>query len=185
MYTLKLQVPGQAIVTTTAEVKPDPHSPVPAADLAQNVAFALRARDALDQLVDDIEMIRAIREQAGIVKRMSADKAALKEVNASAEAVIKRCDELDLEFHNPKAEVVYDVLAGRFGGAKLYSQIAPLYSDVQTSDYAPTQGQSSELEADLADKAALEGKLSAFRQREVARLEEQLRAANLPRILVP
>ena len=185
MYTLKLQVPGQAIVTTTAEVKPDPHSPVPAADLAQNVAFALRARDALDQLVDDIEMIRAIREQAGIVKRMSTNKAALKDVNASAEAVIKRCDELDLEFHNPKAEVVYDVLAGRFGGAKLYSQIAPLYSDVQTSDYAPTQGQSSELEADLADKAALEGKLSAFRQREVARLEEQLRAANLPRILVP
>ncbi|HEY2394477.1 MAG TPA: hypothetical protein VGH81_00670 [Rudaea sp.] len=185
MYTLRLLVPGQAVVTTTAEIKPDPHSPVPAAELAQNVAFALRARDALDQLVDDIETIRAIREQAGIIKRMSADKAALKGVNAGAEVVIKHCDELDLKFHNPKAEVVYDVLAGRFGGAKLYSQIAPLYSDVQTSDYAPTQGQSSELDADLADKATLEGELSAFREGEVARFEEQLRAANLPRILTP
>lgn len=184
-YTLKLYVPGQAVATTTAEIKADPHSPVPAADVEQNVAFALRARDALNQLVDDIETIRAIREQAGIVKRVADDKAEMKQIAATADAVIKRCDELDLKFHNPKAEVVYDVLAGRQGGAKLYSQFAPLYSDIQTSDYAPTQGQASELEADLAEKAVLEGELAAFRKNEVAKLEEQMRGANLPRILTP
>jgi photosystem II stability/assembly factor-like uncharacterized protein len=184
VYTLTLSAGGQTL-TTTAEIKPDPHSPVPAAELAQNVAFTLRARDALDQLVDDIETVRAIRDQAGVVRRITAEKPALKEVGAAADALIKRCDELDLKLHNPKDEVVYDVLAGRHGGAQLYSQIAPLYSDVQTSDYAPTQGQSSELDADLAEKAALEGELAALRKGELAKLEEQLRAANLPRVLTP
>jgi hypothetical protein len=183
-YTLKLYAAGQT-VTTTAEIKADPHSPVPSAEVAQNVAYVLRARDALDQLVGDIETVRAIREQVGIVKRLSADNAARKDILASADAVLKRCDELDLKLHNPKDEVVYDVLAGRHGGAQLYSQIAPLYSDVQTSDYAPTQGQSSELEADLAEKAVLEGEISALRKGELAKLEEQLRAANLPHVLTP
>ena len=182
-YTLRLSANGKT-VSTTAEVKADPHSPVAAGELAQNVAYALRARDALDQLVDDIEAIRAIREQVAIVKRLVADTAH-KDIGATADAVLARCDELDLKFHDPKAEVVYDVLAGRQGGAKLYAQIAPLYSDIQTSDYAPTQGQASELEADLAEKAALESQLAALRSGDLARLEEQMRAANLPHVIVP
>jgi photosystem II stability/assembly factor-like uncharacterized protein len=184
VYTLKLTAAGHTL-TTTAEIKPDPHSPVPAAELEQNVAYALRARDALNQLVADVEAIRAIREQVAIVKRLSADDAAHHDVRAAADAVLARCDELDLELQNPKAEVVYDVLAGRHGGAKLYSQIAPLYSDIGSSDYAPTQGQSSELEAALAEKTALETKVAALRTNEVARLEEQMRAANMARELVP
>ncbi len=184
VYTLKLMIGGQT-ATTTAEIKADPHSPVPAAELAQNVAFALRTRDALDQVADDIEAVRAIREQVTAIKRLTAGNAAARDIGASADAIIKRCDELDLKLQNPKAEVVYDVLAGRQGGAKLYSQFAPLYSDIQTSDYAPTQGQSSELEADLAEKAALEGEIAALRKGELAKLEEQLRAANLPHVIVP
>ena len=184
IYTLKLSGPGIA-ATTTAEVKADPRSPVAAADLAQNVAFALRARDALDQLVADIETVRAIREQAQLIKRMGGDKAAFKDIVASADKVIARCDVLDFKLHNPDAEVVYDVLAGRRGGAQLYSQISPLYSDVQTSDYAPTQGQAAELEADLAEKARLEGEIAALRSGEVAKLEELLKAANVPRVLTP
>ena len=184
IYTLKLSGPGIA-ATTTAEIKADPRSPVPAADLAQNVAFALRARDALDQLVADIETVRVIREQAVLIKRVTAEKPALKDIGAAADAVIARCDALDIKLHNPKAEVVYDVLAGRHGGAQLYSQISPLYSDIQTSDYAPTQGQAAELEADLVDKARLEGEIAALRSGELAKLEEQLKAANLPRVLTP
>jgi photosystem II stability/assembly factor-like uncharacterized protein len=183
-YTLKLIAAGRT-VTTTARIEPDPHSPVPAAELAQNVAYALRARDALNQLVDDVDTIRAIRGQVETVKRLTSNNAAYKDIDASADAVLKRCDALDQLFNNPKATVVYDVLAGRFGGAQLYSQLAPLYSDVQASDYAPTQGQSSELEADLADKARLEGDLAALRSNELARLEQQLGAAKLPHILTP
>jgi hypothetical protein len=183
-YTLKLIASGQT-VTTTAEIKPDPHSPVPVAEIAQNVAYALRAREALNQLVDDVEAIRAIREQVTTIRRLSAADPARKDIAASADAVLARLDKLDRSFANPKAEVVYDVLAGRFGGAQLYSQIAPLYSDIGNSDYAPTQGQSEELEADLAQKAQLENDLAALRSGELSRLEQQLAAANLPRVLVP
>ena len=116
---------------------------------------------------------------------MGGDKPAFKDIVASADKVIARCDVLDFKLHNPDAEVVYDVLAGRRGGAQLYSQISPLYSDIQTSDYAPTQGQASELEADLAEKARLEGEIAALRSGEVAKLEELLKAANVPRVLTP
>ena len=183
-YTLKLTMAGQT-ATTTAEIKPDPHSPVPAADLAQNVAFALRLREALNRLTDDIEVIRSMREQADAIRRQTSANPALKDVTASAEAVVRRCDELDLLVQNPKAEVVYDVLAGRQGGAKLYSQLSPMYSDIQTSDYAPTQGQSEQLETNLADLASREKDLAALRSGELATLEQRLRAAGLPHVILP
>ncbi|MBP6514067.1 MAG: hypothetical protein KA224_02735, partial [Steroidobacteraceae bacterium] len=124
-YTLRLTAGGQ-VYTSTAEVLPDPRSPVTAAELGQNVAFALEARAALNRLGDDIEEARAIRAQAGdLAKRLAADPAAAALVEA-ARAVAARCDVLEARMHNPEAEVVYDVLAGRSGGAKLYPQIAPL-----------------------------------------------------------
>jgi photosystem II stability/assembly factor-like uncharacterized protein len=183
-YTLRLSMGGQTS-TATAQVKPDPHSPVPVADLAHNVAFALRTRDALNRLTDVIGTVRAMREQADVIKRQTAANAAFRDVTASADAVVRRCDALDLQLHDPKAEVVYDVLAGRQGGAKLYSQLSPLYSDIQTSDYAPTQGQSDELEANLAELAAREKDLAALRTSELAQLEQHLRAAGLPHVILP
>jgi len=38
-----------------------------------------------------------------------------KELQEAADGIIKRCESLELAMHNPKAEVVYDVLAGREG----------------------------------------------------------------------
>jgi hypothetical protein len=87
--------------------------------------------------------------------------------------------------HNPEAEVVYDVLAGREGGAKLYSQLAPLFSGIQDSDYAPTQGRREQLDENLADLARVEAQLDELRHQELARLEEQAKALGLPRIILP
>ena len=87
--------------------------------------------------------------------------------------------------HNPEAEVVYDVLAGRNGGAKLYSQISNLYTDVQSSDFAPTQGQRGQLEENLADLSAIEGELRALRSGELAKLEAEATSLGLPRVIVP
>ena len=87
--------------------------------------------------------------------------------------------------HNPEAKVVYDVLAGREGGAKLYSQISSLYSDIQASDFAPTQGQAGQLEENLAALSALEAELAAIRSGDLARLESQATALGLPHVIVP
>jgi hypothetical protein len=85
--------------------------------------------------------------------------------------------------HNPEAEVVYDVLAGRSGGAKLYPQIAPLISEIQSADYAPTQGMREQLAENLAELQAIETEMAAMRSGELARLEVAAKA--LPRVILP
>jgi photosystem II stability/assembly factor-like uncharacterized protein len=183
-YTLKLTLDGKSY-GSTAVVLADPRSPVPAEQLQQNVAFALQARAALDRLVDDIEVVRAIRAQTADIRTRTARHPGARELQEAAAAIIKRCDELELRMHNPQAEVVYDVLAGREGGAKLYSQIAPLFTDIQSADYAPTQGQAEQLADDLADLKQIEDTLSALRSSDVERLEAQAKALGLPRVILP
>jgi len=53
--------------------------------------------------------------------------------------MITRLSDLEAKFHNPKAEVVYDILAFR-GGVQLYSRLAGLYEAASGTDGAPTQG---------------------------------------------
>ena len=183
-YTLKLTLDGKTYASTGV-VLADPRSSVAPDQLQQNVAFSLQARAALDRLVDDIVEVRAIRAQTEDIKSRTAKNPAAKALQAAAEAVTKRCDELELQMHNPKAEVVYDVLAGREGGAKLYSQIAPLFSDIQNSDYAPTQGQQAQMEENLADLKQVEEQLNTLRSEDLARLEAQALALGLPRVILP
>ena len=87
--------------------------------------------------------------------------------------------------YNPTAEVGYDVLAGRDGGVKLYSQIANLYTDTEASDRAPTQGQQEQLQENLADLKQIEDQLSTLRTEDLVRLETQAKALGLPRIVLP
>ena len=106
-------------------------------------------------------------------------------LRGSADTLAKRCDELESHMHNPEAEVVYDVLAGRKGGAKLYSQLAVLFSDMQSSDYEPAQGQLDQLQENLADMQQVEAQLKAMRAQDLAQLEAQATALGLPRVILP
>jgi len=183
-YTLKLTVNGQTL-TSVGEVLADPRSPVPPDELRQNVEFTLQARAALDRLVDDIEDVRAIAAQTDDIRKRTAVDPAAKDLRAAADIVLKRCDELEHRMHNPEAEVVYDILAGRHGGAKLYSQLAGLFGDVQNSDYAPTQGQLGQLAENLADLDAVESELGTLRRGDLARLEAQAQTLALPHVILP
>ncbi len=183
-YTLRLSVDDK-IYTATGEVLPDPRSPLPITELQQNVAFTLQARAALERLTDDIEDVRAIRAQTQDLRSRTAAIAGAQELQEAAALVSKQCDELESRMHNPEAEVVYDVLNGRDGGAKLYSQIAPLFSDMQSSDYAPTQGQLEQMDENLADLKQVEAQLLVLRTQELARLEAQAASLGLPRIILP
>ena len=183
-YTFRLNVDDK-IYTASGEVLPDPRTTVPLAELQQNVAFTLQARSALERLTDDIEEVRAIRAQTLELKSRIAGKAAANELQELATRVIKRCDLLESRMHNPEAEVVYDVLNGRDGGAKLYSQIAPLFSDMQSSDYAPTQGQQEQMQENLTDLQQVEQQLRALRSEDLEALEAQAKALGLPRVILP
>lgn len=87
--------------------------------------------------------------------------------------------------HNPKAEVVYDILSGREGGAKLYSQISPLYDWIQSADLPPTQGMTDRLAFVTGELRRVEGEVAALRAGEVVRFEAAVASANLPRVIVP
>jgi hypothetical protein len=183
-YTLKLTAAGRTL-TTEGEVGPDPRSAATLEDMRANYEFALRTGAALDRLEHDIETVRTIRAQAADLAKRTARNAAARDLHASAEALAKRCDEIEREMHNPDAKVVYDVLAGREGGAKLYSQLSNLYSDIQGSDFAPTQGQAGQLEENLATLSTVETELRSMQDSELARLESQATAIGLPHVILP
>jgi hypothetical protein len=183
-YTLKLSIDDKTY-TAVGEVLTDPRSPLALAELQQNVAFTLQARAALERLTDDIDEVRAIRAQTRELKSRTTGIEAAKALQEAAANIVKRCDALESKMHNPEAEVVYDVLNGRDGGAKLYSQIAPLFSDMQNSDYAPTQGQLGQMQENLADLQQVEQQLQALRGEELAGLESQAKALGLPRVILP
>jgi hypothetical protein len=184
VYTLKLTVDGRS-TTSQAEILADPRTPVSADELRQNVNFSLQARSALNRLTADITAVRAIREQAGDLKQRTAGNAAAGNLQKIAAAVIGQCDTLENRMHNPDAKVVYDVLAGHDGGAKLYAQIAPLFSDIQSSDYAPTQGQLDQMSENIADLKSVEDGLTGLRSGDLARLEAESASLQLPRVIVP
>jgi photosystem II stability/assembly factor-like uncharacterized protein len=183
-YTIKLSGAGH-LLTTEGEVAADPRSPATPQDLQANVDFSLQTRAALDRLEGDIETVRAIRAQTESIANRTAGNPAAKDLHGTAKALVARCDTLERQMHNPEAEVVYDVLTGRGGGAKLYSQLSTLYSDVQSSDYAPTQGQRDELADNLAALDRIEAELAALRGGELARLEAQANALALPHVILP
>ncbi len=137
-YTVKVTVDGQS-QTTTLVVKQDPRVTVPAGDLSAQVKLALAIRDDISRLTGMVERLRALERQAHErADLLKGDPKAAPLVKAVLDLAAK-CETLEGEMHNPKAEVVYDILAQR-GGAKLYSRLSPLMLWVVEGDGGPTQG---------------------------------------------
>jgi photosystem II stability/assembly factor-like uncharacterized protein len=180
-YSLKL-IQGERSAEGRVDVVIDPESLASVADMQAALAFQLTLRDALNRNADAIELVRAAREQAAdLVARL---KDTQPEVVKAAQAVVDRSDAIEAKLHNPKAEVVYDILSFE-GGAQLYSQISPLYAFALSSDRPPPQGAlnrwaevSKELDALIAD-------VGAMRNGEIAALEAALATAKIPRLILP
>ncbi len=181
VYTLRLTVDGKRI-DGSVEVRADPRSPADAAALRANQAFALSLRDALDRTTTLIETTKAVHQQAADLRLRHVNHA---EISAAAQKLLTAVSAIESRLHNPKAEVVYDILTGHEGGAMLHSQLAPLYSWTQDSDHAPTQGMTTRRDQLLAELNAIERALATLRTTELAQLEAALDAANAPRIVVP
>ncbi|MCX7054509.1 MAG: glycosyl hydrolase [Proteobacteria bacterium] len=189
-YTLKLMVgaPGSQQLTASRdiEVLADPRAGVSEADIRASVDFTLATRDAMNHTLDAIENVRAAREQADELGARLAQDRTQADLIAQAAALSKRCEAIEARLHNPKAEVVYDILAQK-GGAQLYSQISFLSAatGAASSDYPPPQGSRERLAALDAEVAALSSEVQGLRTNEIARLEAALNAKGIPRILLP
>ena len=182
-YTVRLTVDG---TTETAPLKvlPDPRSRVSQEDLAEQLRLSLEIRDSITRLTRAVQRLRSVRGQLAARNELLSGNATAAPLVQGSAALIARLDDLEARLHNPKAEVVYDILAKK-GGAKLYSRLAPLLDAAKTGDGAPTQGvrdeyarESRELDADLAELDRLLGA-------DLAELNRTAAGLSLPAIYVP
>ena len=181
-YRLRLTVDGRT-EETTLSLLPDPRSRVSASDLQAQLAFALELRGDLDQVVADVGEVRAIQAQAGdLALRLTGD-ARSAELVAAPKRTALAAAALEAKLHNPKAEIVYDILAQR-GGTQLHSNLVFLYNSAISGEGAPTQGE-REVRAELqAEIAKLQGRLAELKNGDLAELERQARELKLPRVLL-
>jgi hypothetical protein len=183
-YTLTLHGAG-ADVQAGVVIEPDPRSPVPPAAVERNVAWSLDVLAALDQVVDNVADVTAIRQQVGDLRARISDASALDELRGTADRVLAACDSIEGTLHNPAAQVNYDILAGRDGGAKLYSQLAWLYATNSSSDYPPAQGLTERFDELKVELRRRQGELATLRSGNLALLEQQVAKAGLPRVILP
>jgi len=196
-YTLRLRA-GEAVAEAPLEVRPDPRSRASQADLEAQLAWNLRVRDRMTAIAGTVGRIRALRGQLASQTAAWAGLAAAAAPEGSgpptppaaglaerARTVLARLDEIERALHNPEAEVTYDILAGRSGGAKLYSRYAWLYGTARDHAGPPTQGM-TEVAADLdIELAAQEEALDALVAGELAELLTLAREAGVPHVVVP
>ncbi|HET7600162.1 MAG TPA: glycosyl hydrolase [Gemmatimonadales bacterium] len=182
-YSLGLVVDGRTL-TTRLEVRPDPRVKVSPQDLAEQLKFGLAARDQLSRLVGVVEELRSVRRQMNARAELWKAEPKAGPLVAGSQALAGKLDSLEARLHNPRAEVVYDILMQR-GGAKLYSRMAPVYTWATEADGAPTQGMRAVFADQVKELDALEARFRGLVSNEVAALNRQARELGLADIAVP
>ncbi len=152
----------------------DPRVAATAADLEQQLAFALALRDDIARLASAVEGLRSVREQVKARTAPLRGQKGREPLVEAADALAAKCDALEARLHNPKAEVAYDILAQR-GGAMLYSRLAPLYSWASEGDGAPTQGMREVYAEERRELEGLLGEWKALVDVDVAELNKKAR----------
>jgi photosystem II stability/assembly factor-like uncharacterized protein len=138
VYTVRLTVDGVS-ETTQLKVEADPRERVSAAERQAQFALLSDARDSITRLTGIVNRLRSVRTQLAARNELLKDNAKAKDLLERSAALVKKLDELESLLHNPKAEVVYDILAFQ-GGTKLYSRLVWLYEQANDGTGAPTQG---------------------------------------------
>jgi hypothetical protein len=103
-----------------------------------------------------------VREQIQTRNRALASNKAATQLIAQGVALIEGLDAVEAILHNPKAEVSYDVLAGRSGGAQLHSQLEWLFMIAREHEGPPTQGMRERATALTRELRAQEAKLDSL-----------------------
>lgn len=177
-------VSGAVSAEASVVVRADPRVTVSAADLAAQDAFTGELRDALNRLVDAVTRLREVRGQ--LVARDSALKAnpAAADLLAESRVLREKLDSLEARFHNPDAEVTYDILAFR-GGSKLYSRLTPLYNWASEGGGAPTQGMREIFAEQQKELGGYVGELRTLLETDLARINSLAARLGIQHIIVP
>ncbi len=188
MYTLRLTADGKS-VTTRLEVRLDPRQrttpdPVSAADLEQQLRLTLQVRDDITRLTKLVVALRSVRKQITERNELLKDNPKAENLRKLGVELVLRLDALEAKLHNPRAEVVYDILAQK-GGAQLYSQLGLIYAYLSEGDGHPTQGM-RETHAEHAKRLQQgETELRALFAGELAKLNELAKQLEFANVIAP
>jgi photosystem II stability/assembly factor-like uncharacterized protein len=147
-YQLQLIV-GEDTYEQALTVAPDPRSDASVENILAQTEFMLSIRDRLSELSVDAVRIRSIKAQLDAHAERLGDDSRMErllEIGAETSAAL---EEVEHALYSPDAEVNYDILGGRQGGAKLYSRFGWLYNTTLDHSGPPTQG-SVEVNAELS-----------------------------------
>ena len=183
-YTLRLTVDGR-ISTQSLRVEPDPRSSASASDLEEAMDYAFGVREKLATIVEMAGTIRGLSQQIRDRNaRLAEDPDAL-ELITLGEKLIADLDAIEVKIHNPHAEVDYDILGGRHGGAMLYSRLVWLFELAGDLDGPPTQGM-LEVAADLEQQLAVqEAELAELLSEDLTKLNELAKEKDVPYVVAP
>ncbi|MGB5581204.1 MAG: hypothetical protein WBM68_11605, partial [Woeseia sp.] len=170
-YRLRLTV-GSESVEQTVTVLPDPRAATDIASLRAQSEFQLALRDRISALVADVEVLRKLKRQLEARHSELADNPRATRLVELGTQALARISDLEQRLYNPNAAVNYDILAGREGGAKLYSRYGWLYLTGLDHNGPPTQGMlevSQELDAIYQQTAA---ELRSFAEQDLKTLND-------------
>jgi len=182
-YTVRISADGRT-VTTPLRVVRDPRVSLSEADIQAQDAFTTEMRDDLNAIERLVSQLRTVRGQIAARRSLLEARADARDLVALGERVAVRCDALEGQLHNPKAEVTYDILAQR-GGAQLYSRLAPLVAFADEGDGPPTQGMRQVYDDLAAELTKLTGEFHSFLAGDLAKLNAMAKELDLPVVIVP
>jgi len=183
-YTLRLTVDDRT-TTQPLIVEADPRSSASVADIEAQVRFALGVRDHLSHITAMVETIRGLRSQLEDRNQRLAENPGATELVAAGEELIAGLTAVEEAIHSPHAEVDYDILGGRHGGAKLWDRLSWLFNGARRHDGPPTQGMTEvakELETELA---AQESALDELLNGDLPKLNALAEDKGVPYIVTP
>ena len=181
-YTVRLTVVDKS-ATATLSLLPDPRVQVSEADLKAQLAWALEVREQLSRLTRIVRQLRSVRQQLASRNDLLNGNARAEELRKSSDGVMIKLEALEARMHNPKAEVVYDILAMR-GGAKLYSRMSSLFETLTDSDGAPTQGVNEVYAEQKRELDQYEAEFKLLVNNELPSLNDAAKKLNLPVVIV-
>ncbi|MGH8496136.1 MAG: WD40/YVTN/BNR-like repeat-containing protein [Gammaproteobacteria bacterium] len=183
-YTLRLNVAGRSY-EQPVEVRPDPRVKTDVEDLREQTDFNLDVRDRMSEIAAMVNTIRSLREQIESHNERLERRAAAEALVDTGEQAAAKLDTIENALHNPDATVDYDILAGRSGGAKLYSRYGWLFDGSLEHDGPPTQGMrevSADLDRELAEQRAA---LDELLREDVGRLNAMAAERNISYVIAP
>lgn len=183
-YTVRLRWEGGQPLTTSVIVQSDPRLKLQDVELAESVSLALQMRDDINKLVEVVEGIRLVRDQLQRRNELLEKRPQAAFLVRQSTALLTKLELLEETLHNPRAKVSYDILK-QPGGAKLYSQLVPLYSALLQSDDPPAQSIRNLANEYRMELRRLEEQWRELLRVDLAELNQLARKMELPTILGP